>query len=53
MYGSPLPQEIRQRLDKELNSIIDNGYAVMYRSAELLVKKNRLRMDISLAQEVR
>ena len=40
MYGSPLPQEIRQRLDKELNSIIDNGYAVMYRSAELLVKKS-------------
>ena len=30
MYGSPLPQEIRERLDKELNSIIDNGYAVMY-----------------------
>ena len=40
MYGSPLPQEIRERLDKELNSIIDNGYAVMYRSAELLVKKS-------------
>lgn len=40
MYGSPLPEEIRERLDKELNSIIDNGYAVMYRSAELLVKKS-------------
>ena len=40
MYGSPLPQEIRERLDKELNSIIDNGYAVMYRSAEMLVKKS-------------
>lgn len=40
MYGSPLPEEIRARLDKELNSIIDNGYAVMYRSAELLVKKS-------------
>lgn len=40
MYGSPLPSEIRQRLDKELNSIIDNGYAVMYRSAEMLVKKS-------------
>ena len=40
MYGSPLPQEIRARLDKELNSIIDNGYAVMYRSAEMLVKKS-------------
>ena len=40
MYGDPLPEEIRQRLDKELNSIIDNGYAVMYRSAEMLVKKS-------------
>ena len=40
MYGSPLPEEIRERLDKELNSIIDNGYAVMYRSAEMLVKKS-------------
>ena len=40
MYGDPLPQPIRQRLDKELNSIIDNGYAVMYRSAEMLVQKS-------------
>lgn len=40
MYGSPLPEEIRTRLDKELNSIIDNGYAVMYRSAEMLVQKS-------------
>ncbi|MDD6310989.1 MAG: PolC-type DNA polymerase III [Firmicutes bacterium] len=40
MYGSPLPDVIRERLDIELNSIIDNGYAVMYRSAELLVKKS-------------
>ncbi|NLD19760.1 MAG: PHP domain-containing protein, partial [Clostridiales bacterium] len=40
MYGSPLPEEIRERLDKELNSIIDNGYAVMYRSAEMLVNKS-------------
>ena len=40
MYGSPLPEEIRTRLDRELNSIIDNGYAVMYRSAEMLVKKS-------------
>lgn len=40
MYGSPLPDFIRQRLDKELNSIIDNGYAVMYRSAEMLVNKS-------------
>ena len=40
MYGTPLPDVIRARLDKELNSIIDNGYAVMYRSAEMLVDKS-------------
>ncbi|MCQ2545567.1 MAG: PolC-type DNA polymerase III [Clostridia bacterium] len=40
MYGDPLPTEIQDRLDKELNSIIDNGYAVMYRSAEMLVQKS-------------
>jgi len=40
MYGSPLPDVIRERLDKELNSIIDNGYAVMYRAAEMLVDKS-------------
>ena len=40
MYGDPLPDVIQERLDKELNSIIDNGYAVMYRSAEMLVQKS-------------
>ncbi len=40
MYGDPLPEEIAKRLDKELSSIIENGYAVMYRSAEMLVKKS-------------
>ena len=40
MYGDPLPDVIQERLDKELNSIIDNGYEVMYRSAEMLVQKS-------------
>jgi len=40
IYGNPLPEEIQQRLDKELNSIIGNGYAVMYVSAQMLVKKS-------------
>ncbi|MBR5129089.1 MAG: PolC-type DNA polymerase III [Firmicutes bacterium] len=40
IYGEPLPEEIATRLDKELNSIIDNGYAVMYVSAQMLVKKS-------------
>ena len=40
IYGSPLPEKIKARLDKELDSIIGNGYAVMYASAEMLVKKS-------------
>lgn len=40
MYGDPVPQEIRARLDKELNSIINNGYSVMYMAAEMLVQKS-------------
>ena len=39
-YGSPLPAPIRQRLDRELDSIIGNGYAVMYMSAKMLVDKS-------------
>ena len=30
IYGDPLPKEVLDRLDTELNSIISNGYAVMY-----------------------
>ncbi|MDD5923127.1 MAG: PolC-type DNA polymerase III [Eubacteriales bacterium] len=40
MYGDPLPEPIQERLDTELNAIISNGYAVMYVSAQLLVKKS-------------
>ena len=40
MYGDPLPAPIRERLDKELNSIIGEGYAVMYRAAEMLVERS-------------
>lgn len=39
-YGSPLPAPIRERLDKELDSIIGNGYAVMYVAAKMLVDKS-------------
>lgn len=38
IYGDPLPKEVGDRLEKELNSIISNGYAVLYISAELLVE---------------
>ena len=40
-YGTPLPAPIRERLDKELDSIIGNGYAVMYVSAKMLVDKSK------------
>jgi len=39
-YGNPLPKYVSDRLDKELNSIINNGYSPVYYMAYLLVKKS-------------
>ena len=40
LYGEILPEIVQTRLDKELNSIISNGYSVMYIIAQKLVWKS-------------
>ncbi len=40
MYGEELPPVVTERLERELNSIISNGFAVMYIIAQKLVWKS-------------
>ncbi len=43
LYGNPLPDIIDLRIEKELTSILGNGFAVIYLSSQMLVQRSNER----------
>ncbi len=40
LYGDPLPEAIASRLERELQAVIGNGFASIYRIAQLLTRRS-------------
>ncbi|HEY8530880.1 MAG TPA: PolC-type DNA polymerase III, partial [Limnochorda sp.] len=40
LYGDPLPQLVQERIERELASIVGNGFASLYLAAALLVQRS-------------
>lgn len=43
IYGNPLPDIIDLRIEKELSSILGNGFAVIYLASQMLVHRSNER----------
>ena len=40
IYGNPLPDIVDLRIEKELTSILGNGFAVIYLASQMLVHRS-------------
>ena len=43
IYGNPLPDIVDLRIEKELTSILGNGFAVIYLASQMLVQRSNER----------